>query len=130
MAKLSKKGISTLLVLLVVVSLLSLTMFSCTIRMAQKDSTYIDMGKVHLLQLETPADDAPAMIVHTSVGDITAVLYPEVAPNYVAQFTELVERAIMTGRMFTRPSRAFIFGQAVRMQMAHWMTSWTRADRK
>ena len=41
MAKLSKKGISTLLVLLVVVSLLSLTMFSCTIRMAQKDSTYI-----------------------------------------------------------------------------------------
>ncbi|MEI3030924.1 MAG: hypothetical protein V8T91_11365 [Ruminococcus sp.] len=45
MAKLNKKGISTLLVLLVVVSLLSLTMFSCTIRMAQKDSTYIDMGK-------------------------------------------------------------------------------------
>ena len=34
MAKLNKKGISTLLVLLVVVSLLSLTMFSCTIRMA------------------------------------------------------------------------------------------------
>ena len=67
MAKLSKKGISTLLVLLVVVSLLSLTMFSCTIRMAQKDSTYIDMGKAHLLQLETPADDAPVMIVHLSL---------------------------------------------------------------
>ena len=97
MAKLSKKGISTLLVLLVVVSLLSLTMFSCTIRMAQKDSTYIDMGKAHLLQLETPADDAPAMIVHTSVGDITAVLYPEVAPNYVAQFTELVEKGYYDG---------------------------------
>ena len=97
MAKLSKKGISTLLVLLVVVSLLSLTMFSCTIRMAQKDSTYIDMGKAHLLQLETPADDAPVMIVHTSVGDITAVLYPEVAPNYVAQFTELVEKGYYDG---------------------------------
>lgn len=77
------------------------------------------MGKAHLLQLETPADDAPAMIVHTSVGDITAVLYPEVAPNYVAQFTELVEKGLQTGRMFTRPSRAFIFGLAVRMQMVH-----------
>ena len=55
------------------------------------------MGKAHLLQLETPADDAPAMIVHTSVGDITAVLYPEVAPNYVAQFTELVEKGYYDG---------------------------------
>ena len=91
MAKLNKKGISTLLVLL------SLTMFTCTIRMAQKDSTYIDMGKAHLLQLETPADDAPTMIVHTSVGDITAVLYPEAAPNYVAQFTELVEKGYYDG---------------------------------
>ena len=57
----------------------------------------IDMGKAHLLQLETPADDAPAMIVHTSVGDITAVLYPEVAPNYVAQFTELVQKGYYDG---------------------------------
>lgn len=37
------------------------------------------------------------MIVHTSVGDITAVLYPEVAPNYVAQFTELVEKGYYDG---------------------------------
>lgn len=62
-----------------------------------KDSTYIDMGKAHLLQLETPADDAPAMIVHTSVGDITAVLYPEVAPIMWAQFTELVEKGYYDG---------------------------------
>lgn len=40
MAKLSKKGISTLLVLLVVVSLLSLTMFSNYYLMAQKDSNW------------------------------------------------------------------------------------------
>ena len=32
-----------------------------------------------------------------SVGDITAVLYPEVAPNYVAQFTELVEKGYYDG---------------------------------
>ena len=119
MAKLSKKGISTLLVLLVVVSLLSLTMFSCTIRMAQKDSTYIDMGKAHLLQLETPADDAPAMIVHTSVGDITAVFIRKLLQIMWHSLQNWWKRAIMTGRMFTRPSRAFIFGLAVRMQMVH-----------
>lgn len=91
MAKLSKKGLSTLLLILILVSLLSLTMFSCTIRMAQND-TYIDMDAAELRQLETPEEADPAMIVHTSLGDITAVLYPEVAPNYVAQFTELAEK--------------------------------------
>ena len=126
MAKLNKKGISTLLVLLVVVSLLSLTMFSCTIRMAQKDSTYIDMGKAHLLQLETPADDAPAMIVHTlrrcSIRKLPQIMWHSLQNWW--------KRAIMTEHMSIRLSRAFIFGQAVRMQMAHWMTSWTKADRK
>ncbi len=97
MAKLNKKSVSILLMILIIVSLISLTMFSCTIRMAQKDDTYIDMSKAHLLQLETPSDDDPAMIVHTSEGDITAVLYPEAAPNYVGQFTELAEKGYYDG---------------------------------
>ena len=91
MAKLKKKSVSILLTILIILSLISLTMFSCTIRMAQNDASYIDMSEAHLLQLESPTDDDPAMIVHTSVGEITAVLYPEAAPNYVAQFTELAE---------------------------------------
>lgn len=90
MAKLSKRGVSTLLVILLVTALLSLTMFSCTVRMAQND-TYIDMDHVVLRQLETPSENDPAMIVHTSAGDITAVLYPEAAPNYVATFIELAK---------------------------------------
>lgn len=96
MAKLNKKGVSILLVILVIASLISLTMFSCTVQMAQND-TYVDMSEAHLLQLETPSDEDPAMIVHTSVGDITAVLYPEAAPNYVAQFTELAEKGYYDG---------------------------------
>lgn len=88
MAKLSKRGVSNLLLILLVTGLISLTMFSCTIRMAQND-TYVDMDSAVLRQLETPSDDAPAMVIQTSMGDITAVLYPEAAPNYVAEFTKL-----------------------------------------
>lgn len=96
MAKLNKRSVSILLVILIVASLLSLTMFSCTVQMAQND-TYVDMSNAHFLQLESPTDEEPAMIVHTSVGEITAVLYPESAPNYVAQFTELAEKGYYDG---------------------------------
>lgn len=96
MAKLNKRSVSILLVILIVASLLSLTMFSCTVQMAQND-TYVDMSNAHFLQLESPTDEEPAMIVHTSVGEITAVLYPEAAPNYVAQFTELAEKGYYDG---------------------------------
>lgn len=88
--KLSKKGVSNLLLLLLILSLLSLTLFSCTIKLAQND-TFVDMENAVLRQLEEPTEAAPAMVVHTTLGDIRAVLYPEVAPAYVEQFTTLAK---------------------------------------
>ena len=46
---------------------------------------------MQLVQLDEPEPDAPAMCVHTTAGDIVAELYPDEAPDYVAQFTKLAE---------------------------------------
>lgn len=91
MKRMSKRSVSIVLTILIVVGLLSLAMFSCTVKMAQGEDSYVDMTNAVLKQLEEPENDDPAMVVHTSMGDITAVLYPEEAPEYVEQFTRLVE---------------------------------------
>lgn len=97
MAKLSKKTIARMSILVLVMTAISMTMFSCSTYCAQGQQTYIDMSGAQLHQLEEPSDDAPAAIVHTTAGDITAVLYPEEAPDYVAQFTRLAEEGYYNG---------------------------------
>ena len=97
MAKLNKKTVTRMTVLVFVMTAISLTMFSCSTYCAQNHQTYIDMADVTLHQLEEPADDAPAAIIHTTAGDITAVLYPEEAPEYTAQFTRLAEEGYYDG---------------------------------
>ena len=72
-------------------------MFSCSTYCAQNHQTYIDMADVTLHQLEEPEDNAPTAIIHTTAGDITAVLYPEEAPEYVAQFTRLAKEGYYDG---------------------------------
>jgi peptidyl-prolyl cis-trans isomerase B (cyclophilin B) len=87
----SKPIVRRLTFLVIIMAALSLTMFSCTTYCAQNQQTYINMDDVTLRQLEDPEEDAPVAVIHTTLGDITAVLYPEEAPNYVAQFTRLAE---------------------------------------
>lgn len=47
--------------------------------------------EITLLQLEEPAQGSETAVVHTTVGDITILLYPGEAPKAVAQFKELAE---------------------------------------
>lgn len=86
-----KKGITRAFITVLILFLICFGLFSCTNYLQQQTGPYIDLSEVTLVQLDTPADDAPAMCVHTTCGDIVAELYPEQAPDYVAQFTELAE---------------------------------------
>ena len=86
-----KKAITRIYILMVVMTLLCVGVFSCTTYMEQERKTVVDMSQVELVQLETPAADAPAMKITTSAGTIVAELFPEQAPAYVKQFTELAE---------------------------------------
>ncbi|MGN0631897.1 MAG: peptidylprolyl isomerase [Ruminococcus sp.] len=97
MAKLSKPAIRRLTILVFVMAAISLTLFSCSTYCAQSGKTYLDMSDVHLKQLEEPENDAPAAVIHTSLGDITAVLYPEEAPVYTEQFMRLAKEGYYDG---------------------------------
>lgn len=97
MAQFSKKAVTRMTIMVLVMAAISLTLFSCSTYCAQNSQTYIDMADVTLHQLEEPSDDAPCAVIHTSAGDITAVLYPDEAPDYVAQFTRLAEEGYYDG---------------------------------
>lgn len=86
-----KKGITRAFILMIIMTLLCFGVFSCCTYLEQQSKTYVDLGTATLVQLDEPEEDAMAMKVHTTAGDIVAELYPEQAPAYVAQFTELVE---------------------------------------
>ena len=86
-----KKTITRLFIIFLVMSLLCVGVFSCSTYFKEESKSYVDMSKVTLVQLDEPDADAPAMRVHTTMGDIVAELYPEEAPNYVEQFTQLAQ---------------------------------------
>lgn len=86
-----KKGITRVFLVLLIMCLLCFGVFSCCTYLEQQSKTFVDMGEVNLVQLDEPEADAPAMKLCTTAGDIVAELYPEQAPQYVKQFTELAE---------------------------------------
>lgn len=45
-----------------------------------------DFSQMELIQLQEPEEGQLAAVIHTSMGDMTAVLYPEYAPNTVDNF--------------------------------------------
>lgn len=45
-----------------------------------------DYSQMEFIQLEEPKDGQMTAVIHTTLGDITAVLYPEYAPNTVDNF--------------------------------------------
>lgn len=97
MAKGKNSTAKRLTILFFIMAALSLTLFSCSTYCAQNSTAYVDMTDAHLVQLDEPSDDAPAAVIHTTLGDITAVLYPEQAPNYVEQFTRLSKEGYYDG---------------------------------
>lgn len=50
-----------------------------------------DFSQMDLVQLRDPEEGQPTAIIKTTKGDITAVLYPEYAPNTVANFIARAE---------------------------------------
>lgn len=92
-----KKGITRAFITVLILFLLCFGLYSCTSYLMQQTSAYVNMEDVTLVQLDEPEDDAPAMCVHTTMGDIVAELYPDQAPKYVAQFTELAESGYYDG---------------------------------
>lgn len=86
-----KKGITKLFIMMLILCLLCFGLFACCTYLEQQSKTLVDMSEAELVQLDEPEEDAPAMKMTTSKGVIIAELYPEQAPQYVAQFTELAE---------------------------------------
>ncbi len=86
-----RKTITRVFILVLVLFLICFGLFSCSSYLQSQTGTYVNMSMANLVQLEEPDDDAMAMCVHTTEGDIVAELYPEQSPNYVAQFVELAE---------------------------------------
>lgn len=76
---------------LVAASAFSFAMVSCMNYIGSKNSSYIDMSTLELVQKETPEDKAPVAVIETTLGDIKAVLYPQYAPKAVESFTKLAE---------------------------------------
>lgn len=85
------KRVRFILMGLVATSAFSFATVACMNHITSKDSSYIDMKNLELVQKETPDDNAPVAIIKTSLGDIKAVLYPEYAPLAVESFTNLSE---------------------------------------
>ena len=86
-----KKTITRIFILLVVMTLICMGVFACTNYLEQQSKAFVDMSKVQLIQLDEPESDAPAMKITTTAGTIVAELFPEQAPAYVKQITELAE---------------------------------------
>lgn len=67
----------------------------------QKKRMTIDPEKVNLVQLDTInkkiADDAPVAIIKTDIGEIRAELYPQYAPETVANFKRLADSGYYDG---------------------------------
>lgn len=86
------KVLSILGIFLMVSAVLSFIVFYFTVMASQQGYHYIDPDTLRLVQTEEIPDGAPIAVVDTSLGEFRAVLYPEYAPQTVAQFTELAEQ--------------------------------------
>ncbi len=70
---------------------LSFATVSCMQLFSGKNKDYIDMDSIDLVQTKEPEAGAPIATIKTTLGDITAVLYPDKAPETVKHFTELAK---------------------------------------
>ena len=60
------------------------------------------------LQFQTPAEGDPIAIFNTSAGEVRAVLYPDVAPMAVENFTRLAQEGYYDGTSFHRIVSGFV----------------------
>jgi len=62
------------------------------------DATGISNEDIHFYQFDPVQPGDEVVLVETTAGDITLVLFPEAAPNTVAYFKELVSEGFYDGR--------------------------------
>jgi peptidyl-prolyl cis-trans isomerase B (cyclophilin B) len=72
-----------------------------------------DFSDLQFIQLETPTD-LPTVVITTTLGSMTAVLYPEYAPNTVDNFLNRVNEGFYDGKDIygVEPGGMFLTGAA------------------
>nr|MDE5563739.1 peptidylprolyl isomerase [Oscillospiraceae bacterium] len=96
------KTLSVLGIFLLGAAVVSFIVFYLSVMISNQGYTYIDPETLELTQTEDIEEGAPIAIVTTSLGEIRAVLYPEYAPETVAQFIRLAEDGYYDGHMCLR----------------------------
>lgn len=86
-----KKSLSVLGIFLMVAAVISFIAFYFSVMISNQGYTYIDPETLVLTQTEEIPEGAPTAIITTTMGEIRCVLYPEYAPQTVAQFERLAE---------------------------------------
>lgn len=85
------KTLSKLGIFLIAMSVISFIIFYLVTMISNQGYRYIDVDTLELIQTEEIPEGSPTAIITTSIGEIRAVLYPEYAPETVAQFIALAE---------------------------------------
>jgi len=75
---------------------------------AQLDNSATEYAEPVLLQLQDAPKGNPTATLHTTMGDITVVLYPEQAPKAVENFLTLAEEGYYDGVSFHRVINNFM----------------------
>ena len=84
-----KKSLSALGIFLMVAAVISFIAFYFSVMISNQGYTYIDPDTLVLAQTQEIPEGAPTAIITTTKGEIRCVLYPEYAPQTVAQFERL-----------------------------------------
>lgn len=85
------KGLSVLGMFLLGASVVSFIAFYLIVMISNQGYTYIDPDTIELVQTKDIPEGSPTAIITTTKGEIRVVLYPEYAPQTVAQFEKLAE---------------------------------------
>lgn len=87
-----KKSKARILIpIVIILALISIAWFAYSVYMSRATRNVIDLDTLELVQLEDVEEGDPICVIHTTLGDISAVLYPEYAPETVENFTTLAE---------------------------------------
>ena len=85
------KTLSRLGIFLMFASLVSFIVFYAIVMISNQGYKVIDPDTLELVQTEEIKEGSPTAIITTTMGEFRAVLYPEYAPQTVAQFISLAE---------------------------------------
>jgi peptidyl-prolyl cis-trans isomerase B (cyclophilin B) len=96
--------------LLIIMLLAALTLTGCISFNIPRNPVWdYDYTQMQLVQLEPPREGQPIITIYTEFGEITAMLFPEYAPNTVANFISRIE----DGFYENKPVVALINGEII-----------------